>query len=479
MKLALKIIAAIFIITGTGFYYLAQGMLENVKTRYLEGVEETLVDQSRILAGFVAHELEQESVSTDTLHLVFDKVYSRHFNSKIYQIEKNAVDLRVYITDTKGLILFDSKRIATPGEDYSDWRDVYLTLQGEYGARSTRENEKEESSAVLYVAAPIIVNGKIKGVLTVAKPTTNINSFLSHARSKIKNRIIITVCFIVFLSILIILYLTRPVKLLTTYANKIKNGKKASLPRLDKTEIGDMGRAFEEMRKALENRKYVENYVQTLTHEVKSPVSAIKGAAELLEEEMPKDQQKRFLNNIKSESDRIKMLVDRMLELSSIENMTSLKSTEIVSISELIQDITRQLSPLLEQKNLSLKTEISKELFITADSFLIRQAIVNLIQNSIDFSLSGDTICLFAAEQGPLFIVEVQDQGPGIPEYAEKKIFQKFFSLQRPDNGKKSTGLGLNFVKEITQLHEGAITLSNLSERGLSAKMSIPMKKGG
>lgn len=477
MKLAAKIIFAIFIITGIGFYYLTYGILENVRTRYLEGVEETLVDQSKILAAYVAEGIKQKTFSADNLHTIFDDIYKQEFNSKIYQLKKTTVDLRVYITDDKGRIIFDSTRKASIGEDYSNWRDVFLTLQGKYGARSSRDHIEKQSSSVLYVAAPILVDGNIRGVLTLAKPTTNINSFLSLARSKIRTRTIIAASFIILLSIMVVLYLTRPVKLLTIYANEIKNGRKASLPKLDSSEIGDMGRAFEEMRLALENRKYVEHYVQTLTHEIKSPLSAIKGAAELLEEEMPVDQKTKFLTNIKNESERIKMLVDRMLELSSIENMKSLSNTNVISFSETIREVIQRMTAVLESKKLSLKTEIMDDIFIKADSFLIKQAIVNLLQNSIDFSLPEDTISITTTIKGEMFQLSFIDQGPGFPEYASTKIFNKFFSLQRPDNGRKSTGLGLNFVKEIMMLHHGTIVLKNLSGKGLCAVLSIPLSK--
>lgn len=477
MKLAAKILFSIFIITGAGFYYLTHGILENVRTRYLEGVEETLVDQSRILSSYVADEIRQGRFSTGALHSIFDTIYRQQFNSTIYQLHKTAVDLRVYITDEKGLILFDSTRKALAGEDYSHWRDVYLTLQGKYGARSSRENVSKQSSSVLYVAAPILIDGNITGVLTVAKPTTNINSFLSRARAKIKIRTIIAAGFISLLSIMVILYLTRPVKLLTRYATDIKNGQNAVLPRLDNSEIGDMGRAFEDMRQALENRKYVEHYVQTLTHEIKSPLSAIKGAAELLEENMSNEQKTKFLRNIRSESERIKMLVDRMLELSSIENMNVLNEIKELRFSELTDEVLEWHTPVLQKKNLILKTDIDTTIVINADAFLIKQALSNLIQNSIDFSLPEQTISITATLRDNTLIFEVHDQGPGIPAYASTKIFNKFFSLQRPDNGKKSTGLGLNFVKEITTLHNGTITLENNQGKGACARLTMPAAK--
>jgi two-component system sensor histidine kinase CreC len=69
----------------------------------------------------------------------------------------------------------------------------------------------------------------------------------------------------------------------------------------------------------------------------------------------------------------------------------------------------------------------------------------------------------------------VDDQGPGIPEFAQARLFEKFFSLERPDTGKKSTGLGLNFVKEVAALHGGSVEVTNLPERGLRARLVFPV----
>ncbi len=474
MRLAVKILFAIFLITGAGGYYLTFGMLDNIRIRYLEGVEETLVDQAGILAGFVAQDIENNNFSPQAFHHIFDTAYARQFSSQIYHLRKIGVDLRVYITDAKGIIVFDSARKATVGEDYSNWRDVFLTLRGEYGARSSRDDAKDQSSSVLYVAAPILVHGNIKGVLTVAKPTTNINSFLIVARSRIKLRSIFTAGCIIVLSILVIVVITRPVKLLTQYAEDISSGRKAVLPSLDKTEIGDMGRAFEDMRVALENRKYVEKYVQALTHEIKSPLAAIKGAAELLEEEMPEKQKARFLSNIRSESERIKQLVDRLVKLSSIENMAALENAGQLVFSDLLNEVLVQMQPVLEGKKLSLRKEGNDNVMVRCNPFLLKLALSNLIQNAIDFSPESSEIKTRSSVMEGMFSFELIDQGPGIPEYARERVFEKFFSLQRPDSGKKSTGLGLNFVKEVAALHRGEITLDNYPSGGGRAVFSIP-----
>ncbi|VVS94687.1 two-component system sensor histidine kinase CreC [Desulfoluna spongiiphila] len=475
MKLAARILIAFFLILSLGFYYITHDTLTSIRGRYLEGVEESLVDGARIMAAIVSHDMETGTFAPDKLRGAFAHAYAREFASKIYHLNKTSVDMRVYITDNRGILLFDSLDKEPEGTDYSQWRDVSLTLEGKYGARSSREGVDPNAPTVLYVAAPILIEDQIKGVLTVGKPTTNINSFLLIAKSKIIKRSIIALTVALVAGLFLILFITRPIKRLTRYAEDIRNGKKAALPSLDQSEIGEMGRAFESMKEALEGRQYVETYVQTLTHEIKSPISAIQGAAELLEEEMPAPQRLRFIRNIQNESRRIRELVDRMLELAAIENMKGLKQVEPVAFHCLTDSVTERLLPLVTQKRIHLVQEINRDLTVTGDIFLLKQAISNLIQNALDFSSPGETIRIATDSTGSLAFFSVEDRGPGIPDYAQSRLFEKFFSLQRPGNAKKSTGLGLNFVKEIAELHRGDITIENRTGGGARATLTVPV----
>ena len=210
----------------------------------------------------------------------------------------------------------------------------------------------------------------------------------------------------------------------------------------------------------------MEQYVQTLTHEIKSPLSAIRGAAELLEEKMQPEQRARFLSNIRNEAHRIQQIVDRLLELSELENLKILRKIENVSVSALVKTVLESKQPMLSKKNLTAVVHIPDDIRVKGDSFLLHQAMGNLIQNAMDFSPDHSQTELTAHTDGQKVTFTVDDNGPGIPDYAKDKIFDRFFSLKRPDSGKKSTGLGLNFVKEVSILHNGEVTLENLPGKG-------------
>jgi two-component system sensor histidine kinase CreC len=130
----------------------------------------------------------------------------------------------------------------------------------------------------------------------------------------------------------------------------------------------------------------------------------------------------------------------------------------------------------LSQKNIALTCHVPKKTSITGDGFLLFQALSNLLQNAIDFAPENSAIAVRAQTDEKFLRLVVTDNGCGIPDYAEHRIFDKFFSLQRPDTGKKSTGLGLNFVKEVASLHQGAVKLENRNTGGVTATLSLPLK---
>jgi two-component system sensor histidine kinase CreC len=474
MRLGTRIFICYLAIFVVCFYYPVHWALGTLRVRYLEGVEDSLVDQASILAAMIGSQVEAKGFNPEGLYKTFEYVYRRPLPAKIYDFNKTGVDTRVYITDSYGKVLFDSKDKGLIGEDYSNWRDIKLTLNGKYGARSTKQNLKDPTSTVLYVASPVIASDKIAGVLTVAKPTANINNFLNSARPRLLRMFGIFAAAAALLSLFVSMWITQPIRRLTRYANDVREGRRSSFPRLGRSEIGEMGNAFEKMREALEGKKYVEEYIHSFTHEIKSPLSAIRGAAELLGEEMDPQKQAHFLANIRSQAGRIQDVVDRMLELSKLENLKNLEKRERILVHSLAKTVLESKQILLSGKSLRVLSRIPANILIEGDAFLLYQALSNLIQNAIDFSPTGGQIELAGQLEAGRFRFSVRDYGPGIPEYAKARVFEKFFSLQRPDTGRKSTGLGLNFVREVAMLHHGEVHLENCPEGGTCATLTLP-----
>jgi two-component system sensor histidine kinase CreC len=239
-----------------------------------------------------------------------------------------------------------------------------------------------------------------------------------------------------------------------------------------------LGEAFEDLRDKLEGRQYVEGYVRTLTHEMKSPIAAIKGAAELLQEDMPPERRAHFLSNIDAETARMQDVIDRLLALSTVENRKTLEEPERLDLSLLIREVIDSYDAALENTRLSIETDLPSSLRVHGDRALLEMAISNLLQNAIEFSPEGEAIQVHASsDKADEVIIKVRDHGPGVPPYALERAFDHFYSLQRPDSGKKSSGLGLCIVREIMELHGGSVTLENAPKGGAQACLRFPIRE--
>ncbi len=475
MKIRTRLFFCFVAAVAVGFVYLAVLIRDEVRPRYLEAIEDSLVDTSTILAALFATDVRDGVPEPSRFRRAFEGIRRRRFAAPIYQLVKTQTDLRVYVTDSKGIVVFDSDGGRDEGRDYSRWNDVYRTLRGGYGARSTRNDPTDQESSVLYVAAPIFIEGRIAGVLTACKPTTSSNFFLRLAQKKLFAAAATIALAVMLLGIGASVWVTRPIEKLTAYARSVRDGKRTTLPKLGRSEVGALGEAFEEMKDALEGKEYVEQYVQTLTHEIKSPLTAIRGAVELLQEEMTAEQRTHFLKNVHTEADRIQQVVDRLLLLSSLERRKGLRDVEEIDLSRLAAETTETLVAAATAKQLTLSVDAARPVVMHAERFLVRHAVVNLLQNAVDFSVHGGTIGVACEADSGRAVLTVTNAGSGVPEYAIPRVFERFYSLPRPDTGKKSSGLGLPFVLEVAELHGGLVRLENLAAGGVKAILVLPL----
>jgi two-component system sensor histidine kinase CreC len=468
MTIARKIffgVMLLFLFGGSIQLYLLK---REISPRYREAVEEPLVD----LANLFAEALSKAPSLKDQAAELAEPLKTREVKAKIYGIEKSTLDIRATVTDEKGIVLYDSNEPENVGKDFSQWKDIALTLRGEYGARTTRDNIQDPTSTVLQIAAPIKNNGVLRGVVSIGKPTKQINKYIERSRDKLYAWAFLTCVSGIIVSTLLGTLFTTPLRRLTAYAEKIGSLQSAEFPRLPNDEVGLLGKAFERMRISLEGRKYIEEYVQALTHELKSPLTGLQGALEIIESPQDASTHKHFIGNMRADIDRMGKLVERLLELSSLEATSILKSVETFSIKDVVEKIVTEAQPASGVPKIHLVLiEDSK---IKGDRFLIEQTLRNLVDNAVSFARSK--IILSVAAVGNEVTVDVVDDGDGIPDFAQEKLFQRFFSLPRPGTGKKSSGLGLCFVKEVVRLHGGSCQVSNNeTTSGVRSRLVLPV----
>jgi two-component system sensor histidine kinase CreC len=465
-----------FIIT-LGFYQLSRHFLAEVEPQTFQATEEMMVDTANLLAEIVEQDLRDGSMDSKHLREAFDKAHARKLKALIFDHRKQAVGIHAYVTDAEGKVIFDSQNGRREGQNLRRMRDVSLTLAGNYGARSSREDPNDPSTSIFYVAAPIGDPSAPIGVLSVFKPKLDVMPLVRERR-----RIIYTACGligggIIFLIGTIFLWLFQPIGKITEYARAVERGERPPKPKIGiGREVNTLSSALDSMRDALEDRKYVERYIRTLTHEMKSPLAAIRGAAELIDEDMPADTRKHFLENILAETSRSERLINRLLELAAIESRKSLDAVHECDLRDIINGAIDQARPLAEIAGVSLDTEFpSTPMRVHCDAFILRAAVTNLMENAIDFSPRGNSVHLTLSENEGKITLSIRDHGAGIPDYARERIFERFYSLRHHGAGRKGTGLGLTLVKEAAELHGGSITLDPAPGGGTDARLTLPM----
>ncbi len=474
MSLRIRIILGYFFLLAGSFIFVIILISQDIRPRYLEAIEEATIDTAEILAALLAEEIEDETLPLAKIDRAMQSLKTRQLSAKIYDSLKTSVGTEIYITDAKGALLYDSSGRNAPGADFSRWRDVYLTLKGAYGARSTRIDPKDSTSSVIYIAAPIMKNGRIAGVVTAGKSQDSVSLFISIAKKKFLSALLFAAVTASLLGVLISFWITWPLRRLLDYVRSVRSGGGERPPRLGSSEIGLLGKAVGEMQSQLEGKNYIEDYVRALTHEMKSPLTGIKGAAEILRDEASGASAEKFLNNIDSDVERLQSLIERTLQLSRLENVRTVNTTTI-QLEPFLQSIAENFLPHSRKKGLTIAVSAA-DLAFEADEFLLRQAVGNLISNAMDFAPPGSLISLTGAPDKHGVEITVKDRGTGIPDFALPKVFDKFFSLPRPDSGKKSSGLGLPFVREVITLHNGEISLGNACP-GLEVRLWLPVKQ--
>ncbi|MFC6634271.1 two-component system sensor histidine kinase CreC [Microbulbifer taiwanensis] len=477
MPLGVRIFAVYFLFVGLSGWFVLSTVMDEIRPGVRQSTEETLVDTANLLAEILRDEVRSGNLAQSHLPALLEAYGRRRPQASIWGLTKNQVNHRIYVTDARGEVLLDSSGRAV-GQDYSRWNDVYLTLRGEYGARSTREDPDNPDSSVMYVAAPILDGQEVIGVVSVAKPNRTLQPYIERSQRRLGWLGAGLIALGLAIGALLSWWLSAALGRVTRFAQAVSEGRRAESPGVRSGELGQLATAVEQMRTELEGKAYVERYVHTLTHELKSPLAAIRGAAELLggellDGEMPAEQRRRFVANIQQEGARLQQLSERLLHLAQVEQRQGLEERVEVPLAALVEELVSAQQARIAAGDLRVELALEPALRLCGERFLLRQALANLLDNALDFTPPGGLIRFGAERRGAFIELYLFNEGEAIPDYALARLTERFYSLPRPAGGRKSTGLGLNFVQEVVDLHGGELAIGNI-EGGVQVRLSLP-----
>jgi signal transduction histidine kinase len=228
----------------------------------------------------------------------------------------------------------------------------------------------------------------------------------------------------------------------------------------------------------IEKDKQKDEFLDTVTHELRTPITAIRAASEILhdDDDIPEDLKKQFLQNIISESDRLNRLIDKILDLEKFETGKQKINISVYNIIETIEKAIDPLQHLINNKNITVHVEGKKTLLLKYDEDRIFQVITNLVSNSIKFCPEIDGLITISISDKVSYIeVQVRDNGKGITANDFELVFDKFYQSTN-QNFKKpiGSGLGLAICKQIIELHKGKIWASNAKNGGACITFTLP-----
>jgi two-component system, OmpR family, sensor histidine kinase CreC len=502
MRLGLRLFLGFFLVAGLSAFILLRVVLGEFKPSVREVMEDMMVDTANLVAELARDELAAMPPGGDLTGTRFAQrvrdYAERPVDARILTARKRSLDFRIYVTDAAGRVVLDTSPTPAVGQDYSAWNDVARTLRGEYGARSTPELLKPyinadalgngrdgQGSPVMYVAAPVRMDGRTIGVVTVAKPAAAVQQIIYRAERRIWIAGLGLLAVSLAVGVAVTAWMILTVRRLRRYAQEVQLGQRQTPPKVP-GELGDLAQAMDAMRERLDGREHLEHLVRALTHELKSPLAALRGAGELLQEDLPDADRQRFAAQVVSQSERLTELVERLLALSTLELRRGPEHPRPVALAGAVDEALALLGDRLAQQGLTVRWLRRDAVELQADPEMLALAISNLLTNAIDFAPAGSELSLQvgiapatggtdgAKDHGPRAFFELRDHGPGVPAGAFAQLGERFFSTARPGSLRKGSGLGLAIVRQIAGLHRGELSFEP-AQPGLRVRLAFPL----
>lgn len=227
-------------------------------------------------------------------------------------------------------------------------------------------------------------------------------------------------------------------------------------------------------RKEMELASQQRNFLLSITHELKSPISTVKLSLQTLgKRKLEAEQSEKLVNNSLADLDRLESLVDNILFAAKIERNEPGFANEDLNISDIVMEVIDRF--INNKKGITIKTHVAPQVYLRADSLGFTSLVINLVENAIKYSEEGTAITVELNSDGEEVRLSITDQGIGIPAAEKEKVFRKFYRIGNEDTRRaKGTGLGLYIVKRFVEIYNGKIAIKDNHPRGSIFEITFP-----
>ncbi len=385
-------------------------------------------------------------------------------------------DARVIFVNEKGVVIGDSVRLGGLLGQPLDREEIAAAFAGETGF-SIQYSELSRQK-VMQVALPIDEDGEIIGAVFISSSLQGIETIMGGIRRLLLITTLLAAAVAGAGSVFLARRFTGPLELLTEAAGRMAEGNlEQQIEVKSSDEIGRLAHRFNHMAEQLNyHTKNLRTFVANVAHELRTPLASLSLIVKSLRDyEMEPEQQREFLDDLDSETERLIALVQDLLDLTTMEGGEI--AYEQFPLDGLVRDLIRQVAPRFERQNIRLLSDFPAEkLFISGSWLQLRQALQNLLDNALKYSSSGGWVKITLWSEEGAAGVKVEDTGCGIPEKDLPFIFERFFRIDQARSREMGgTGLGLAIVKETVEAHGGKVWVESEESQGSTFYFKLPL----
>lgn len=405
--------------------------------------------------------VEEELIALQARGNSHRAVLEKHFDpntiSHVSLMESEA-STNVIIVDKQGHVLDSSDKIEL-FQNYLHEIPVSIPRKGKIIA----DNWKDEP----YIAtiSPIELKGEIAGYVYMFQDTYSVHTLIS----RLNEHFLLAGFIAVFLTIVIIIFLskalTKPLIKMKDATSQMSRGNfSVTVPKSTNDELGDLARSIQLLANDLNYLKEERNeFLASISHELRTPLTYIKGYADIiLKRNLTNDDQEKYLHIILEETNRMSTLIKDLFELAKIDKNTFEIKKININLEDLLSSVVKKLSPAFKQKQMSLEISCPSDVFVWADPSRLEQIILNLLDNSMKYSSTGDTTSVIVEKNKHSIKMTIKDNGKGIPPEDIPYLFNRFYRVDKArTRSLGGTGLGLAIVKELIDKHDWDISVKS------------------
>lgn len=391
--------------------------------------------------------------------IVEDFEYKDKLLIEVLDIDGNIID--------SSMIMSEDIKIDT--EDYLDALNGKL---GIYKGRKKTTNEK-----IIAASSPIYFESQIIGVIRYSTSLKNIDSFLIKKYAQSFGILLFLLSLSFFMSMIFIKTIIKSLKEMSLKAQKIAKGdfdQKIEIKSND--ELSQLASTLNYMAAQIkENQKLKNEFISSITHDIKTPLTAIIGWTELLvmQENISKEDLNSQVITIQNETLRLKKLVEELLDFSKFEIDKISLNTDTTNLNALIEESINIFMPRIKKYNIDFSTELDENIDLDIDKNRIKQVFINLIDNSLKYSSNNSKIKIRLKSSDSKIIISIKDNGIGICQEDLRRVKEKFYVV---DKSKGGSGLGLSISEKIMQLHNGQLQIKSKFQKGTEVILIFPSK---